>query len=63
MKIHIEANAATDGAALFFVSVTQIRLTHYPGEYRNEANPATIMAETLHGLPAPRVHRRARRSR
>jgi len=63
MKIRIEADAATDGAAPFFVSVTQIRVTHHPGKNRNEANPATIMAETLHGLPAPRVHRRARRSR
>lgn len=46
-----------------FVSITQIRVTHDPGENRNEANPAAIMAETLHGLPAPLVHRGARRSR
>jgi len=38
-----------------FVSITQIRVTHDPGEDRNEANPATIMAETLQGLPAPLV--------
>ena len=63
MKIHIEADAATDGAALFFVSVTQTRATHDPGENRNDANPATVMAETLLGLPAKLVHCRPRRSR
>jgi hypothetical protein len=62
MKIVIEANAATDGAALLFVSLTQIRVTHFSGESRNDAKPAPIMAETLQCLPAPRVHRRARRS-
>jgi hypothetical protein len=46
-----------------FVSVTQIRVTHVPGEFRNDANPATVMAETLLGLPAKLVHCRPRRSR
>jgi hypothetical protein len=50
-------------AALFFVSVTQIRTTHDPGEFRNDAKPATMIAETLQGLPAPLAHYRARRSR
>ena len=62
MKILIEADARTDGAALLFVLLTRTRVTHFPGESRNDANPATIMAETLQCLPARLVHRRAGQS-
>ena len=63
MKIHTIADVVMNDAALFFVSVTQIRTTHDPGEFRNDAKPATMIAETLQGLPAPLAHYRARRSR
>jgi hypothetical protein len=63
MKIHTKAVIAMNGTALFFVSITQFRTTHDPGEFRNDAKPATIIAETPEGLPAPLVHHRARRSR